>query len=333
MKSPNTILLIIIALTIAASGFAQSPTKENLYTLKPNESLVYGENCFNFSGQEKNVFIVIKGNDGFYTLENGVRKGPYKEMSDNLIKPCNQSTNSCATYEPKGDANDDIYNKYVVSNEDGGISINFNGKTYGPFANLLFFQISEDRSKFVASVTDMSLSKKIILSSGKIIPLDGMVSSIKFSPDGSFAAIRVGFDYQSPNLDPSKLTMEQMASFFIVTTDGTKFGPFNGEKVTEYDIWFTRTTGNHWFLKNGDNLLLDGKPLMKMPENAGRCDLWFSPDCKRYAVSNYEKVKFSDNSSIPYPIQTSVFYKDGKAYIRCITVENESEINVYTKAL
>ena len=333
MKRTSLLFIIIIIVSISIESHAQAPTKENIYTLQPNESIVYGENCFSYSDQGKNVFIVIKGGDGFYTLTNGVRKGPFKEMSDNLVKPCNQSTNNCAAYDPSGDANDNIYNKYVVPSDDGEVNINFNGKTYGPFANLLFFQVSENKSKFIASVTDISLNKKLIISSGKTIPLEGMVSSVKFSPYGDFAIIKVGFDFMTPNLDPSKINSEQLNSFSVLTSEGTKFGPFNSDKITDSDIWFTKTTGNHWFIKNGEELLLDGKSFMKMPESSGRCDLWFSPDCKRYAISNYEKMKFSDNESIPYPIQTTLFYKDGKAYLRCVTIENEREINVYTKGL
>jgi len=327
------ILFIISIASLVFNANAQQPTKENIYTLKPNESLVYGENCFYFSDQGKSIFFVLKANEGFYTVSNGVRKGPFKEMNDNLITPCKENNNSsCAAYEPNVDS-EDFYSKYVMANDDGSFTIKFNGKTYGPFANLLFFQTNENKSAFAASVTDMSLGKKLIFSNGKSFPIDGMVGSIKFSPDGSFALARVGFDYQSGNFDPSKINMEQITSFTIITSDGAKFGPFNGEKVTESDIWFTKTTGNHWFIRNDNNLLLDGKPFMKMPENSGRCDLWFSADCKRYAVAKYDNVRFSDNSTIPYPIQTSLFYKDGKAYLRCVTIENEKEINVYTKAL
>lgn len=332
MKNIGAFILFIIGVVTAINSYAQAPVKENLYTLKANESMVYGENCFFFSANGKDIFMVIKGDDGYYTIDNGVRKGPFKEMNEKLIKPCKQTEKGCAAYEPKGDSNEDI-TKYIMTNDDGTSSITFNGKTFGPFMAPQFFELSDDKTKFAAVVMEQDMSKKIIMSNGKTIKVDGMVSNIMFSPDGSLALFRVGFDFQSPNLDPTKITMEQASTFSIMTSDGVKFGPYNGEKVTDSDIWFSKSTGNHWFLRNGDDLLLDGKPFMKMPEYGSKCDLWFSNDCKRYAVSNYERVKFSDGSSIPYPIQTSIFYKDGKAYIRCITVENEKEINVYTKAL
>jgi len=334
MKKSRVIFLILAGLTIGMNCIGQAPTKEKIYTLQANESMVYGENCFYFSDQGKDIFMVIQGLDGYYTFDNGVRKGPFKEMTTNLIKSCSQpASRNCAIYEPTINSNEDIFSKYILTKDDGSGSINFNGKTYGPFAALLNFDVSEDKLKFAAVVVDQNMSKKLILSTGKTIPIDGMVQTMKFSPDGNLVLMRVGIDYQSPNFDPSKITVEQITAISILTSDGDRFGPFNSEKVTDYDIWFTKTTGNRWFLRNGDDLLLDGKPFMKMPESADRCDIWFSPDCKRYAVSNYEKVVFSDGASIPYPIQTTLFYKDGKAFLRCITLENEREINVYTKAL
>jgi hypothetical protein len=331
MKKANLIYTLTLAISI--NSFAQAPTKENIYTLKDNESIVYGENCFSFSDQGRNIFIVIKGDDGYYTIDNGIRKGPFKEMNDNLIKPCNQSKSNCAVYELEYHSEENIYDKYITTNEDGTFNINFSGKTFGPFAAIHSFQISSDKSKFVAAGIDKNLSKIIILSTGKTIPIEGLVQNISFSPNEDFFIAKVGFDFTNPNLDPSKINMEQMSAFSIMTSDGIKFGPFSSEKVTDSDIWFTKTTGNHWFLKNGDNLLLDGKTFIKMPEGVGRCDLWFSSDCKRYAISNYEKIKFSDGSTIPYPTETTLFFKEGKAYLRCITLENEHEINVYTKAL
>lgn len=329
MKKLN-LLMYAVTFLITVNALAQAPTKENIYTLKANESIVYGENCFSFSDQGRNIFFVFKGNAGYSIYDNSAVKGPFKEMNDNLLKPCNQKINTCAFFEQENaDAS-----SYTVANDDGTASISINGKTYGPFMGLLSFQISEDKSKFVAQVVEQNMSKKIISSSGKTMSIDGLASTILMSPDGSFFVMMVGFDYTQQNLDPTKITMEQMSSFNIITSDGIKFGPFNTDKVTASDVWFTRTTGNHWFLKNGDDLLLDGKPFIKMPESgAGRCDIWFSADCKRYAISNYEKVKFSDGSSIPYPIQTTLFYKDGKAYLRCVTLENDRELNVYTKAL
>lgn len=331
MKKFFNITLSIIILGVI-NAHSQVPQKENLYSLQSGESMVYGENCFNFSDNGKDIFIVIHGNDGYYTINNGVRKGPFKEMNENLLKPCEQNNNNCSAFDPNG-SSDFSYDDYVKANDDGTFSINFKGKNYGTFTVLQAFELSSDKNSFVASAVTPDMSKELILSNGKTIKVDGLVSKIYFSPNGSMFIAKVGFDYTAQNIDPSKINMEQISSYTLLTSDGVKFGPFNGEKVTESDVWFTQTTGNHWFLRNGDDLLLDGKTFMKMPENANRCDLWFSSDCKRYAVTSYEKVKFSDNTVVPYPMITTLYYKEGKAYLRMITLENDNEINVYTKAL
>jgi len=332
MKKVLNITLAIIALGVI-NAHSQAPSKENLYTLLSDETLVYSENCFSFTDNGKDIFIVVHGNNGYYTINNGVRKGPYKEMNESLLKPCNQNNNSCSVFEPNGNSDGVSFDEYLKTNDDGTSSIIFKGKEYGPFMALQSFQFNSSKSIFIASAIEKDMSKKLIVSNGKTVPIDGMVSRVYFSPDGSQYLIKLGFDYTAQNIDPTKLNMDQMMSFTLLTSEGIKFGPFNGEKITESDIWFTQTTGNHWFLRNGDDLLLDGKPFMKMPENANRCDVWFSADCKRYAVTSYDKVRFSDNTIVPYPIITTLFYKDGKAYLRLITLENEKEINLYSKAL
>lgn len=333
MKNKNSIIAFIALLTFTTLSIAQAPQKEKVYTLQSGESLVYGENCFYLTDQGKDIFIVTRIDDNFFIVDNGVRKGPFSNLNDDMLKPCKHPSSSCAVYDPEYDESENVYDKYVTANDDGSGVIKFNAKSYGPYLAIFQFEVSSDKSRFVAVVKDMNNKNIFISSFGKTFAIDGLPNSIKFSPDGSLAILRVGFDYSSPDFDPTSMSMDKLMEINFITSNGEKVGPFNGEKVGDSNIWFSRTTGNHWFIEDGEQLYLDGKPFMKRPESGVKCEIWFSHDCKRYAVSSYEKIQFSDGTFIPFPIHISPFMKDGKAYLKCVTFENEKEINVYTKAL
>jgi len=333
MKNIHIVLAFYSMLTIAVNCPAQQPVREVLYSLQADESLVYNENCFYFTEKNKDIFIVTRKAENFFVIDNGVRKGPFERVPNEMLRSCKGEFVSCAAHEPSLGIEDSDYNQHVIQNDDGSISIKFGAKTFGPYSSLLQLAFAENRSKIHAVVMGLDGKKLYINSSGKTLPLEGMPQSLIVSPDGNLALIKYGIDYDSQNFDPTRFTMEQLMQFHILTSEGLKFGPYDGNTVTDYDIWFCKTSGNHWYMKANNNLLGDGKILAKMPESTGRCDLWFNAEGNKFAIFTYERILFPDGTSIPYPMMINTFSKDGKTFLRCISLENGKDIVAYVKAL
>lgn len=333
MKSKAPIITLFLTITFAISVFSQAPTKVKLYSLQPNESLVYGENCFPTTDNGKDLFVVTQSNSGYFIYENGTRKGPFKELSPEMIKNCNRPEKPCALYNPQNNSEENMFEKFIVPQEDGHFVIKFNGKTFGPYFQVYDIQLNTDKSKFAATVSDLNRKKQVVLSVGKTVALNGLPNKMQLSPDGTVAIVQIGFDYDVENFDPSTINMETVSKINIVTTDGAKFGPLDSDSFRDYYIWFCKTTANHWIIQLDGKCLLDGKTALNIPSSANNCEIWLSPDGKRYAVSDYEKIQFSDNTSIAYPFEFSVTEKDGKLFFRCISIENDKDIYVCTKAL
>ena len=333
MKTKVSTFTLLFTITFALSAFSQAPTKTKLYSLLPNESLVYGENCFPISNNGNDLFVVTQMNGNYFIYENGKRRGPISQLTTDMIKNCNRPQKPCAVYDPQSNNEENLFDKFIVGQDDGSMLIKFNGKTFGPYKQVYDIQLSADKSKFAATVSDLNRKKMVVLSIGKIVPLNGLPNRMYISPDGTVALVRTGFDYDVDNFDPSTINMEAATQVNLVTTDGGKFGPYNGDDFRDYYVWFCKTTQNHWVIELSGKYLLDGKTPLNIPDGFSNCDIWLSPDGKRFAVSNYEKIQFSDNTSILSPIEFTVVEKDGKLIFNCITLENDRDISVCTKTL
>ncbi|MHC1705389.1 MAG: hypothetical protein AB9846_15895 [Tenuifilaceae bacterium] len=333
MKTKSIVFTVILTISFALFAYSQAPTKVKLYSLLPNESLVYGENCFPLTENASGLFLVTQSSQGYFIFENGKRRGPISQMSAEMIKNCDRPQKSCAEYDSQNNGEENIFDKFIVAQDDGKFLIKFSGKTFGPYSQVYDIQLSKDKSKFAATVSDANRKKQVILSVGKTIALNGLPNRMYLSPDGTFAIVRYGFDFDVDNFDPSTINMETATQVNIITTDGAKFGPYNSDDFRDYYIWFCKTSPNHWIIKINGKYMLDGKTPLNIPEGLGNCDVWLSPDGKRFAYSNYEKIQFSDNTSIAYPFEYTVTEKEGKLFFRCISIENDRDIYVCTKTL
>lgn len=333
MKTKTALFIIFLIIALTSSTSAQAPTKVKIYSLQPNESLVYGENCFPTTDNANELFLVTQLNGSYFIYENGKRRGPISKLSTDMIRSCTRNEKGCGAYDPTSNNEENIFEKFLTQQDDGLAIINFNGKRFGPYFQVYDMQLSADKSKFAATVSDANKKKFVVMSIGKTISINGLPNKLYISPDGNLAIVRYGIDYDVDNFDVSKINMETAVQVNVITSDGAKFGPYNGDDFRDYYIWFCKTTPNHWIMRQGENYLLDGKTPLNIPTSAYNCDIWLTPDGKRYAYSNYEKIQFSDNTFIAYPFEFTVTEKDGKLFFRCISIENDRDIYVCTKTL
>ncbi len=327
-------LLILIGIVATNTLVAQQPTGKAIYTLEPDEYIVYSESCINLTANANEIYLVTKQNDKFYVIDNGVKKGPFDELPEDMIRTCGNDYYSCAIFEGNNTNDEDLYNQTVTQTDEGFVALNVKGKTYGPYLGIMDIQFSHETKNFFAVAMDQQ-NRFLLFSSvtGKTTLLKGAPQNLKISPDGTFAIITTTINFNAEDFDASAYSYEELMQFHINTSTGESFGPYNLDKVTDRDIWFTKTSGSNWFMRAQGKLYLNGQPLMTFPEMASTCDLWFSPDGKRVAISSYEKIVFPDKSTIPSPVHIIPIVKNGKTTLKIITLENEKNLVLYSRDL
>ncbi len=337
MKKIYLSIVIVIALIYYVD--AQKANKTTLVSMQDGEQLVYGENCFNLNlGGKDAVIFTSKSTGGkvqFFMYENGVKKGPYDEVKQELIK-CNGSTYSknCARFANSSDIGE-VMEKYVVINQaDGTASIKLDGKTYGPYIAVSHLFVTGDNKKFYAVVVNVSTMKtEFICSDGRMAVVNGGADGIYVSPDGNEAYL---FQRGLINVeeivrnggDISKLNMGDFEKVLLLNINGKQFGPF--DKLSSSEVWFCKTN-NSLIYRVGNDVYLNGMKSLTLQDTPDPCTFWLSNDSKKNAVVNYDKIVFSDGESYPYPLEVETVISNGKTYLIWASLENGTNLVLYKK--
>lgn len=332
-------LAIFVALVFIYYAGAQKANKTTLLTMQDGEQLVYGENCFNLNAGGKNAVIFTSKSAGgkvqFFMYENGVKKGPYDEVKQDLIK-CNGSTYSknCARQGNSADM-DDVMEKYVAINQaDGKASIKLDGKTYGPYLAVSHLFVTADNKKFYAVVVNASNMKtEFVCSDGRVVVVNGGADGIYVSPDGNEAYL---FQRGLINIeeiirnggDISKINMGDLEKVLLLNINGKQFGPF--DKLSNSEVWYCKTN-NGLIYRVENEIYLNGVKFTTLKETPDPCTFWLSNDGKKNAVVNYDKIVFSDGESFPYPLEVEHVIVNGKTYLIWAALENGTNLVLYKK--
>jgi hypothetical protein len=325
-------LLLMPAMLIAQAE------RQVIYTLQTGEFLQYGENCFSLSADKSDIFFVIKNDGKFYTIHNGVKNGPYNEMSEDKLKGCGSGPNALCARLNMDECNTDVdVQKYVATDQVGKTQIKFGGKVYGPFMTVIQFYLTCNGNGFLAVIMTDEMKYRIVTSEGKNMELPGMLEWVKLSADGKQGLIGFGMTIDPAKIDMSKINMDDFNKFSITDLNGTALGTFDRNQIHADDFWFCKSGGNHWFMdKNSGEIYRDGQPLKNLPPNYSDCDLWFSEDGKQIAVVDYGQGELVESTSIwkiKSPLQLTTYQKNGKTWIKWISLENDKELVVYNRAL
>ena len=333
----------------AANSFSRSV----LTTLQPGESILSAESCFFLSMNNNQLYLVTRQNNQFYTYENGLRKGPFNTLQGSMLKPCESNKRgdgNCAVYKP---VQKDGEPEGLSMNESGQYVIKCRDKTYGPYQFIKNYAMWADKSGFVAIAMDSQMNSTFISSDGQPIQLKGDVDAIQISPAGK-KYVFAEKEREKMNLDLmkdiSKMTQDQLLKFardqeakqknagppkaYVYASNGAKYGPFEQGPFYANNPAFTITGGDNWIMTINNTLYINGQKVKEFENiDLNSCNIWLSKDGKRFVIASYDKLIFADGKSYGYPMETMTFEKDGKVFIKWISLENEKDLVLYSREI
>lgn len=344
--------IILSCLFISVASLHGQAIRQNLFSIGIDEIPVYDESRIYLENSGNKVSMVTMNFDSRYFLyENGEKKGPF-ENSDScgFEFEVNEENMSSGIYNYEG-AN--IQEDLVYNNENYQQMIRAGDKNYGPFESVMSVY-ADKNGKFLMALTTEGMKFSILTTNGAIIPLDGTPHGTSVSPSQNKVMIVVvkeenpALEYMS--LDFSKMTQDEIMKVvkemeekqknapppeaFIYLNDGKKFGPFPKDPVFGGNPGFCKTGGDNWVFLIEKDLYVNGSLLASLPvDYVSIGDIWLSEDGKRYAIISYERILFSDGQSFEYPLKIKRVEKDGKTWLNWISLENKTEVVLYSKAL
>ncbi|MGC4020911.1 MAG: hypothetical protein QM734_02710 [Cyclobacteriaceae bacterium] len=201
-------------------------------------------------------------------------------------------------------------------------TINFNGKQYGPYKQLLQFFLTQDGKNFYAIVADDTQTG--------VPPVYKIITSIS-------SAVLTAPGYSPPVIiatpDASEFAMYAISNdqkHSIVTSAGKTYSlPSNASYTSWYSgkhiVSFSQTYSSNI------QLYLDGQSIKTYPNTAipDACNLYVTPDGKVTEVKN-NIISFGDGDYYEYPLKISLVEENGKSYFKWLALENR-EVVVYQK--
>lgn len=353
MKTKVLIPFLAFMLVLTALN-AQTPdlSRKPLITLRPGEEILYGESSINISVTNSQLYLVTMLDEKIYVYENGQRKGPFDDTEEaNIKKFPSTNDNRCSLFETEPTPFD---HQIVTTNQDGSFSIKLNNKTYGPYPFIAQLHVRPDKSGFVAISMDKEMKSYLISSEGVNMPLKGTVERIHFSPNGKkyiFALKETQeIDMSLLNMDFSKMTQEEIMEFakkqeekaknapalhsYIYVNGTTKLGPYELNAFYSSNPAFTKTGGENWIMTLGETLYINGVKVKDYPDiDLNTCRIWLSADGKKYVIISYDKIIFSDGKAYDNPIEPNTAEKNGVINVSWVSLENEKDLVLYSRAL
>lgn len=200
-------------------------------------------------------------------------------------------------------------------------TIQFNGKSYGPYSQLSQFYLSADNRSFYAVALEvdqaMNYTYKIITSaSAAVITIPGMMpplSCVASSDNSEFAA----------------LVANNEGKYHLLTSKGktieiADISSFQG-------AWYS-PVGSHLMMLYKNNLTYDGQVIKTFEPNTSidPCNLYVTTDGKGVTSIKDNVISFADGDRFEYPLKIALVNISGKMYFKWLALENQ-EVVIYQK--
>ncbi len=202
-------------------------------------------------------------------------------------------------------------------------TITFNGKKYGPYKQVLKFDLAADGKNFYAIVGDpkdanspQMQNKMITSASTKIMTLadfDTPMACLAAPDNSDFGYVVLGMSSQK---------------YEIITSSGKTYSlpvssGFGG-------VWYS-STGNHIVYLSQNQILIDGQVIKTFTNESPKpCDLFVSSDGKGVTEIKNNILSFSDGDYFEYPLKVAIVNVGGKPYYKWLALENK-DVVVYQK--
>ena len=310
-----------------------TPEKKLIATLGPGESMANGEDCLMLDkNPESFSFVTVVGSGSskqYYCYgKDGSKTGPVKQPDPSYWAGREEvNAEDCiANKEPKqGDLQ-----QYI---DWGSGSVKFQGKTFGPYGQVMMFYLSEDEQNFYAVALSAEMKVIFFDKNNHKIELVTLPEQVLISPDGTkaYALVKGTINPFEPDavqkmMDHPEETNNPKIHLFGI--DGTKLGPYTSGDFN--DAWFV--SSGKLVIYNNREISLDGKILFKSDDYISKCDIWISNNGKDYAWANYENLIFSDGTKYVAPLVINYVETAGKGYLKWLSLENKKDLLFYKKA-
>jgi hypothetical protein len=325
----TTLLLALCSMHVSAQTTIE---KKVIATLGPGETLANGESCFLLDKNPEAIsFVTVVGSGSskeYYCYgKDGKKTGPVKQPDVSYWAECQDiNLEDCIANHESLVANPEQYIDY------GTGSVNFQGKTYGPFGQMIMFYLSDNEQNFFAVALSTEIKIFFIDKNNRKVELNGMPDEIIISPDGTkaFATVKGSINPFEPDAaqkmmnNPEELNNPKIN---LIGIDGSKYGPYTAGDYS--DAWFI-SSGKLVIYAN-EEISLDGKMLFKSEDFISKCDIWISNNGKDYAWANYENIMFSDGSKYTAPLVIKYVETGGKGFLTWVALEDAKNLVFYKK--
>jgi hypothetical protein len=246
-----------------------------------------------------NILIQDRISSKYYIVEGNVTKGPYNNDDPNVadfepVDPDNKSIDNIV-----------IQNKPYMSKSGEKYLINFDGKQYGPYAQISSFTVSKNKEKFAAVVIETIINSE---DDGK--RMEAAMKNAKTDQERMDLAMQYAQVMQQKMVQgggastmlPKMVTNVPDATFDPAQSVGTINGKIKYDDIVviAYD-------------KIND---LQGKTLITIkPEIIGGGQLFVNSNNTKYAVFDYGKLSFSDKTSLTDMFNPYLVKENGNIYI------------------
>lgn len=246
------------------------------------------------------ILAMANGTKDYYIVKDGVTQGPYKSGDSKV-----------AEFETPDDDNKSVEsfllkNKPYISRSGEKFIITFNGKKYGPFAQINNFTVTKSKDKFAAMVIE-----NIVVNEDQGKKMDEAIKNAKTDQEKMDLAMKYTQEMQQKMMQgggPMSTIPKLVTNIPNITYDPMKStgGTLNGN--IKYDDILMSTY---------DKIIdLQGKVLLTLkPEASGAKDLFVNSTNAKYAYYNYGTLTFSDNTSLSDLFNPHLVKVNGNIYL------------------
>ena len=236
------------------------------------------------------ILIQDKISGKYYITRDGVSKGPFSEKDPQVTPYINRDS----------DENNPLIAKYrdYISKTGDKFQIKFNGKIYGPYAEISSFSVTRSKDKFAAVVVEnLGLSKE----RGEM--MNKALENAKTDQEKIELAMKFSQEVQQSIMaggGPDAMTPKVISNI-----DGVSFNPSTGGTINgsmKYDDILVNKFNTVTDLKENTIIAMN-------PEHSMMTDIFVNTGNTKYAAYNYGTITFSDGTTMselfnPYLVKT-----------------------------
>jgi hypothetical protein len=245
------------------------------------------------------VLAEDKMNSSYYVIKGGVTEGPLKENDPRV-------TNFRAILNP-GSSNQSIiarYSEYIKKQGDKYIIV-FQGKTYGPYAQIDKFAVTKSKEKFLATVTE---NIAVTADDGK--KMEEAIKNAKTQEEQMELAMKYSQQIQEKMMSgggPTSILPKYISNVPLATPEQMGMYSATVNASMKYD---------ELLVPQMDKITdLTGKKIVSFTYGQCSGDFFISSDNSRTACYSYGTLTFSDGKKLSELFNPHLVKVDGKIWL------------------